>query len=141
LVAIADAAGERWGEAARKALVDLIVLHQSEHPNAILINHLHQIFADRGYPKAMWGADLVSALCADEDWPWTEYRGPRGEHQPRPLRQTDLATMLRQFDMRIHSRSVRIGARTAKGYRLEQLEPQFRSYCADYRPRRMEAAQ
>jgi hypothetical protein len=69
LVAIADTAGERWGEAARKALVNLIVLHRSEHPNALLINHLHQVFADRGYPKAMWSEDIVAALCANEDWP------------------------------------------------------------------------
>jgi hypothetical protein len=140
LVAIADTAGERWGEAARKALVNLIVLHQSEHPNAILINHLHQIFAARGYPTAMWSADIVSALCADEDWPWSEYRGREGKNQPRPLRQNDLAAMLHQFDARIRPRSVRIGARTAKGYRLEWLEPQFRAYCTDYRPSESEAA-
>jgi len=141
LVAIADTAGERWGEAARKALVNLIVLHQSEHPNAILINHLYQIFADRGYPNAMWSEDIVVALCANEDWPWREYRGLGSTHQPRPLRQTDLAMMLHQFDARIRPRSVRIGRRIAKGYRLEELDLQFRSYCADYRPRRMEAAQ
>jgi hypothetical protein len=70
------------------------MLHQSEHPNTILINHLHQIFADRGYPKAMWSEDIVAALCANEDWPWHEYRGPAGTHQPRPLRQTDLAITL-----------------------------------------------
>ena len=141
LIAIADTAGEKWGEAARKALVNLIVLHQSEHPNALLIRHLHQIFADRGYPKAMWSEDIVAALCGNEDWPWREYRGPAGMHQPRRLRQTDLSEMLRQFDARIHSRSVRIGRRTAKGYWLEQLDLQFRSYCADYQPSRMEAAQ
>jgi Protein of unknown function (DUF3631) len=140
-VAIADTAGERWGEAARKALVNLIVLHQSEHPNATLINHLHQIFADRGHPTAMWSEDIVAALCANDDWPWREYRGPAGTHQPRPLRQTDLAMMLHQFDARIRPRSVRIGARIAKGYRLEELDLQFRSYCADYQPHRMEAAQ
>jgi hypothetical protein len=141
LAAIADTAGGKWGEAARKALVNLIVLHQSEHPNAILIKHLHQIFADRGYPKAMWGENIVAVLNANEDWPWREYRGLAGTYQPRPLRQTDLAIMLHQFDARIRPRSVRIGARTAKGYRLEELEPQFRAYCADYRPQRMEAAQ
>jgi hypothetical protein len=140
MVAIADTAGETWGEAARKALVNLITLHQSEHPNALLIGHLHQIFADRGYPKAMWSEDMVAALCANEDWPWREYRGPKGTHQPRQLRQTDLAMMLHQFDARIRPRSVRIGARTAKGYRLEWLEPQFRAYCTDYRPRGSEAA-
>src|SRR5262249_12635782 len=66
LVAIADTAGERWGEAARRALVNLITLHQSEYPNALLIRHLHQTFADRGYPKAMWSEDIVAALCANE---------------------------------------------------------------------------
>jgi hypothetical protein len=141
LVAIADTAGEKWGAAARRALVNLIVLHQSEHPNAILINHLHLIFAERGYPKAMWSEDIVTALRANEDWPWREYRGPAGMHHPRPLTQNDLAAMLHQFDARIRPKSVRIGKRTAKGYRLEWLEPQFRSYCADYRPHRMEAAQ
>jgi hypothetical protein len=141
LIAIADTTGEKWGEAARKALVNIVTIHQSEHPNAKLINHLHQIFAERGYPNAMWSEDVVAALRANEEWPWSEYRGPRGEHQPRPLRQTDLATMLHQFDAGIRPRSVRIGARTAKGYRLEWLDPQFRAYCADYQPRRMEAAQ
>jgi putative DNA primase/helicase len=141
LLAIADTAGKIWGEAARKALVNLIVLHQSEHPNAILINHLHQVFADRGYPAGMWSAEIVAVLNANEDWPWREYRGLAGTYQPRPLRQTDLAIMLHQFDARIRPRSVRIGTRTAKGYKLEELEPQFRSYCADYRPHRMEAAQ
>ena len=83
---------------------------------------------------------MVAALCANEDWPWREYRGPKGTHQPRQLRQTDLAMMLHQFDARIRPRSVRIGARIAKGYRLEELEPQFRAYCTDYRPRGSEAA-
>jgi len=106
-----------------------------------LINHLYQIFADRGYPDVMWSEDIVAALCANEDWPWREYRGLGSTHQPRPLRQTDLAMMLHQFDARIRPRSVRIGRRIAKGYRLEELDLQFRSYCADYRPRRMEAAQ
>jgi hypothetical protein len=141
LIAIADTAGERWGEAARRALVNIITLHQSEHPNAILIKHLHQIFADRGYPNAMWSEDIVAALRANEDWPWSEYRGPRGEHQPRALRQTDLAMMLHQFDARIRPRSVRIGRRIAKGYRLEWLDPQFRAYCDTYQPRRTEAAE
>jgi Protein of unknown function (DUF3631) len=89
----------------------------------------------------MWSEDIVCALCANEDWPWREYRGLRGERQPRPLRQTDLATMLHQFDARIRPRSVRVGRRIAKGYQLEWLEPQFRAYCEDYRPHRMEAAQ
>jgi Protein of unknown function (DUF3631) len=141
LIAIADTAGERWGEAARKALVNLIVLHQSQHPNALLISHLHQVFAERGYPSAMWSADIVAALLANEDWPWREYRGARGELQPRPLRQTDLATMLHQFDARIRPRSVRIGRGIAKGYQLDWLEPQFRAYCADYRPHRMGVVQ
>jgi hypothetical protein len=141
LIAIADTAGEKWGGAARKALVNLIVLHQSEHPNAILIRHLHQIFAERGYPTAMWSTDIVTALCANEDWPWHEYRGSEGRYQPRPLRQADLARMPQQFDARIRPRSVRVGDRTAKGYQLEGLEPQFRAYCDDYRPGGMEAAQ
>jgi hypothetical protein len=115
LVAVADSAGEKWGEAARKALVSLIVLHQSEHPNAIFINHLHQIFADRGYPKAMWSEDIVAAPRANEDWPWNAYRGREGKNQPRPLTQNDLADMLHQFDARIHSRSVRIGATYPQG--------------------------
>jgi hypothetical protein len=89
----------------------------------------------------MWSEDIVAALCANEDWPWREYRGLAGTYQPRPLRQTDLAIMLHQFDARIRPRSVRIGKRTAKGYRLEELDPQFRSYCTDYQPRKMEAAQ
>ena len=141
LIAIADTAGEKWGDAARKALTNLIVLHQSEHPNALLIRHLHQVFVERGYPKAMWSRDVVAALCANEDWPWSEYRGPFGKSQPRPLRQTDLAMMLHQFDARIRPRSVRIGQRTSKGYQFEQLEPQFAAYCEDYRPRKMEAAE
>ena len=139
LVAIADTAGEKWGAVARKALTNLIVLHQSEHPNALLIRDLHQVFAERGYPTAMWSEDIVTALVANEDWPWREYRGREGRNQPRSLRQGDLAAMLHQFDARIRSRSVRIGERTAKGYRLDQLEPQFRAYCAD-RPRKSEAA-
>jgi hypothetical protein len=141
LVAIADIAGGRWGEAARKALINLIVLHQSEHPNAILVNHLHEIFAERGYPNAMWSADLVSILRAREDGPWSEFCGLAGNKQPRPLRQTDLATMLHQFNVRIRPRSVRIGQTTLKGYYLDHLEPQFKAYCANYKPRQSKAAE
>jgi hypothetical protein len=141
LVAIADAAGERWGKATRESLTRIIVLHQSEHPNSILIGHLHEVFAVRGYPKAIWSDDIVAALRASEDWPWREYRGPEGRNQPRPLRQTDLAAMLHQFDARIRPRSVRIGKRTQKGYLLEQLDPQFRAYCDHYQPGKMETAQ
>jgi uncharacterized protein DUF3631 len=80
------------------------------------------VFAERGYPTAMWSEDIVTALVANEDWPWREYRGRECKNQPRPLRQGDLAAMLHQFDARSRSRSVRIGERTAKGYRLDQLE-------------------
>ena len=76
LVAMADTAGKRWGEAARKALVNLILLHQSEHPNAIVINHLHHIFAERGNPTAMWSEDIVAALRANEDWPGLSTAAP-----------------------------------------------------------------
>jgi putative DNA primase/helicase len=77
LFAIADAAGEHWPETAR-ALP--FALTSADGPTdvdantgAILLAHVRSVF-EAGDARSMPPTDLVTALNANDEWPWGEWR-------------------------------------------------------------------
>ena len=118
LLAIADAAGGAWPVRARRAAV---VLHASrEQDDSLglrLLSDLRLVFDARGVERIST-ADLITALQADEEGPWTSERSPLTPHR--------LARLLHPFE--IASKQVRIGPANLKGYEREAFVDGWERY-------------
>jgi hypothetical protein len=120
LLAIADRLG--YGESAREALVSLLTAERlDERENA-------QEKLLRDVRRAFYGADqhvlpteaLLQTLNAEE--PWSTWYG-------HGLDARGLATMLKPYG--VSSRTVRLGAETAKGYHRGDFEDAWARYVRD----------
>jgi putative DNA primase/helicase len=119
LLAIADLAGGRWPELARKAACDLSGAEDDGALNVTLLGGVRTAFGDQ---DVMRSADLVAALTADPEGPWVEYN--RG----KPLTQRQLAKLLGQFG--IVSEFVHPpGLPHGKGYRRAHFVALWEAYC------------
>jgi hypothetical protein len=120
LLAIADMAGAIWPGIAREAAV---ALHGSTDADVslgvLLLAHVRDAFdgCDR-----LSSQDLLRSLVDREDGPWAGWWGPDVDPlgHGHPVRAaSDLAYKLRPFEVR--PRKVRVGERTAQGYRREDF--------------------
>ncbi|MEC7630376.1 MAG: DUF3631 domain-containing protein, partial [SAR324 cluster bacterium] len=64
--------------------------------------------------------ELIEALCADEERPWSTFK------QGVKITARQLASKLRGFD--IKSKSLRINGMVMKGYKLKDFEDSFQRY-------------
>jgi Protein of unknown function (DUF3631) len=129
LIAIADTLG--WGDEAREAMM---VFLRERHDVDCKINLLIDCRKAFGKLDRILGKTLLAALHAMDDAEWTEFRGVRGDQQPHKMRDTELAVMLRDFEIR--PRSIWPARRTAtsksaKGYRRAQFEDAWSRYCPE----------
>lgn len=111
LLAVADAAGGRWPERARKSAVSLVSLAKADTPSlgVRLLADLRQIFGER---DVMSTASIIEALNNLDEAPWADLRGA-------PLDAKHLANLLRAYG--ITPKQVRIGNSTLKGYTRKDL--------------------
>lgn len=120
LLAIADAAGDLWPELARKAALKL---SGSDGPQKTvgteLLSDIQEVFEDKQTDRIST-ADLIKALCADEERPWATYN--RG----RSISPRQVSARLKEYG--ITSRTVRIGYDTPKGYLREQFAESWSRY-------------
>jgi hypothetical protein len=123
-MAIADIAGGDWPQRARRAAEAMHGVENADHDDVRILADIRQIYAARGWPTAIFSRDLVEALRAIEDGIWTEYKGSW------PISQPQLAAELRRFN--VISGTVRLGKKTAKGYKLSQLKRIFDAYLSDF---------
>lgn len=112
LLAIADAAGEAWAAAARRAAVALSGEQEDDDDRVQLLGHIHELLTpetpqpgllpDQAPPVAdvptvdgvVETVALHKALTEREDWPWaTRARG-------KPISAERLTTMLKRFGLR-----------------------------------------
>jgi hypothetical protein len=118
LLAIADAAGGAWPARARRAAV---VLHASrEQDDSLglrLLADVRVVFDARGVERIST-ADLIAALQADEEGPWSSERSPLTPHR--------LARLLSAFG--IASKQLRIGQVSLKGYEREGFVDSWERY-------------
>jgi hypothetical protein len=118
LLAIADASAGDWPSRARRAA---IVLHASrEQDDSLglrLLSDVRLVFDAHGVERIST-ADLITALQADEESPWTSERSP--------LTPRRLARLLHPFE--IGSKQVRIGATGQKGYLREAFVDSWERY-------------
>lgn len=138
LIAVADSIdlmfeGSPWAGRAREAMVYFAREFQDADVRILLLNDIRTVF-DAQKVDRLPSSVLLSALHDLDSADWRETRGIRGDQQPHKLKDSELATMLREF--RIKPRSIWPLNRTAedtsaKGYRREQFEEAWRLYCAE----------
>jgi hypothetical protein len=131
LISIADSLS--WGDEAREAMLIFAREHQDADIKILALVDIRKAF-DASKLDRMPTRALLTALHAMDDAEWTEFRGPRGDQQPHQMRATELATMLRDFEIRPHTiwpANRTATSTSAKGYRRMQFEEAWRRYCAD----------
>ncbi len=80
LLAIADAVGGHWPETARYAAVELSQNEDDQLSIAIqLLSDIRQIFSDK-QTKRISSANLIEALCTDEERPWSTFKQGSKDH-------------------------------------------------------------
>lgn len=125
LLSIADAAGGRWPEKARKALLALFRARrgdaEGEGDHAVrLLADIRHIFNETGAVR-LPSAELATRLAADEASPWAEWRGGR------PITPAQLARELARFG--IAPCTIRLpSGQTPKGYRKEAFGEAWERY-------------
>ncbi len=120
LLAIADVAGGEWPDRARKAALKL---SGAESPTMStgteLLADIQEVFEMKRVDR-MSSADLIAALCDDNEKPWATYN--RGS----PISPRQVSKALAEYGIR--STSVRIGPGTPKGYLREWFDEAFSRY-------------
>jgi hypothetical protein len=111
LLAVADAAGGTWPDAARVAAVALVAASKQSSPSlgVLLLSDLRNVF---GKAEALGTEDILNKLHAIDESPWGDLRG-------KPLDARGLSNRLRPYG--VSPSSVRIGGTTPKGYRRADL--------------------
>ena len=99
LLAIADDLGH--GEDARAAAIALSINRLDEDPGVILLTDIRSVFDALGVDR-LTSAALVEALLALEDSLWHDWRGLHDDRPARKLSQSELARLLRPFNIRPH---------------------------------------
>ena len=120
LIAVADAAGEKWSARARVAAVALVALSKESSPSlgVLLLTDLKVIFRD---DDQLPTETILQRLHDMEEAPWGDLRG-------KPLGARGLANYLRRYGIR--SKSVRVGKFTPKGYTKESMFDAWERYLA-----------
>ncbi len=131
LLAIADLAGGEWAAAAPEAASELArvarELAEDNHGH-LLLEALWKIFNepdDRGVLlEKIFSEDLCPKLNAEEELPFgDDGSGPKDSRGISPIK---LAALLRPY--KIRPEQIRIGPRTAKGYRSEWFADVWERY-------------
>jgi hypothetical protein len=120
LLAIAEVAGGKWPERARKAVVALAgaaARQDSESLGVRLLRDIRDVFA--GATK-LHTSTILEKLQADESKPWARLGG-------EGLDARGLARLLQPYG--IQPKQVRIGDDSRKGYERENFEDAWERYC------------
>lgn len=122
LVAIADLAGDDYGERARQDVRELFDTARSDDTplSAVLLAHLREEFR-RHDGEHVFAEALLDALNSRDDAPWPRFGRDRDGMTAR-----DLARMLKPYG--IEPRTVRIGATTGKGYSRSAFAEAWKRY-------------
>ena len=118
LLTVADSFGADWGNRARVAAVALVAAAKESTPSLgiRLLSDTRLVF---GKSTALSTADLIEKLLSLDESCWVDMRG-------KPLDARRLSNYLKQYG--IHSKTVRIGTSTPKGYQREDLHDAWSRY-------------
>lgn len=123
LLAIADAAGGRWAEAARAAALALHGVAEEEGDyGLLLLADVRDLFEHYGRDR-LPTAVIIEALVQREDRPWPEYK------DGRPISAAGLSKLFSRFGVKPKPmRMEAVGDKGARGYVLADLEAHFHRY-------------
>ena len=121
LIMVADAVGGEWPQLARDAAVYLISEGKEsvDSLGVLLLKDLERVFAGMG--AAMHTEQILDALNSDlcDESPWAEFKG-------EGLNTRQLARLLKPYG--VHPTQVKVGGKSAKGYRREDLHDAWARY-------------
>ena len=121
LCAIAEVAGGDWPTRITKAIAALnATAPEDNETGVLLLKDLQQLFVQQQV-QSIFSEDVEKHLHEMEERPWPEYGRP-----PKPISKAQIARLLKSFE--IHTKSIRIGTATAKGYTLEMCRDAFERY-------------
>jgi hypothetical protein len=138
LLAIADdlkhgADGIQHNKAARAAAVTLNAYMLDEDPAVVALADIRYIFDERGVAR-VGSTDLVAAMHALDSM-WHDWRGAKDDRPPHKLNQSELARLLRPFNIRPrsiwppHRRRSDKHLKSQKGYWRSDFESAWGAYC------------
>ncbi|SFJ71857.1 DUF3631 domain-containing protein [Bradyrhizobium sp. Gha] len=124
LISIADALG--WGEQARDAMLIFAREYHDADIKILLLADIRKVFDIRNVDYLPTKI-LLDALHNLDEADWCEFRGVRSDQRPHKLKDTELASMLREF--KIKPKTIWSEGTSAKGYRRAWFEEPWRAYC------------
>jgi hypothetical protein len=138
LLAIADdlkhgADGARHDQLARATAVALNAYMLDEDLAVVALTDIRYVFNERSVDRIS-SADLVVALHALDSL-WLDWRGPKDDRPPHKLNQSELARLLRPFNIRprsiwpAHRRRSDKHLKSQKGYWCADFEKAWGAYC------------
>ena len=133
LLAIAD--DLQHDQIARTAAVALNAYMLDEDPAIVALTDIRYVFDERGVDRIS-SAELVTAMHALDSL-WLDWRGFRDDRPPHKLNQSELARLLRPFNIRprsiwpAHRRRVDKHLKSQKGYWRVDFDRAWRAYCPD----------
>ena len=121
LFAVADQAGSTWPSCARSAALKLCNRggEAAKSTGAELLADIQEVFETKRVERIS-SADLLAALCEDEERPWATWN--RG----KPITTRQIAKKLDEYG--IKSVNLKIAYEVRKGYRSEQFTDAFSRY-------------
>lgn len=120
LLAIANVAGGAWPDLGRSAAQALSgVESPSMSAGTELLADIREVFSLKSSDRIST-ADLIAALCADDEKPWATY------NHGKPISPRQVSKRLAEYGIR--SNTIRIGLQTPKGFLREQFDEAFSRY-------------
>lgn len=133
LLAVALAAGGTWPERAAKAALALCKVDcEPAGTGPELLANIRAIFLEReGDPLApadrIATAELIKALCENEEWRWATY------NHGREIAARQVAAILKGYGIQTMTK-IRIGEKTMRGYMKKDFDDAFNRYISDFSP-------
>jgi putative DNA primase/helicase len=121
LLAMAELAGDDWPDRARQAVIELsAAADDAVSSGVLLLGDIRGLFHRDPPCHVLFTHEILDALQQDEDRPWPEWKNGQ------PITSRQLAALLKPYGIR--PQTIRRGARTDKGYRLDWFEDAFARY-------------
>jgi putative DNA primase/helicase len=119
LITIADLAGGEWPDTARQLAATAAARKDGDVTSVLLLRAIRDIFDEKNSDR-LSSEDIVTRLANSEGSPWPEYRNGK------PISMNQVANLLK--DYKVHSKQVRFGSATRKGYMREDFRDAFKRY-------------
>jgi putative DNA primase/helicase len=121
LLAMAELAGGEWPDRSRNAAIELSGTgDDNASTGVLLLGDIRELFYKDPPREVLFTNEILDALQQDENRPWPEWKNGK------PITGRQLADLLKPY--KIKPQTVRRGAKTDKGYRLDWFEDAFARY-------------